>query len=268
MFIRIISTALDTAIPWFQVVVSPERLHALLHTKDPKTIAPILPDILIKHSADALQHILLKLIRDNFTGHTADEIEHTLCRVRIAHDKTGELRDNGQPYIQHVYMTTLLAWTFAHLFCAPGTFDPRHLLLSCLYHDAIEDTHIFQLSDPGKQICRIAKLHGESIAITVGYLTKMPLHVNKEFPALKTAYIAAHYTTFLSPECSWITRFYKCCDRIANFSDFDFSPRDFFFRKLEETNTYFPKIITTCPEPFQTFFWEYIQSKATHFGNN
>lgn len=225
-----------------------------------------IPNHLIKLPVSDLEKITLWIIKNKFDARTSDELYHTFFRCKKAHDDTKEVRDSGQPQFHHVLTTTLVSWVYAQTIYNANLIDLRELFLSCLYHDTIEDTKIFNLKDSGKQICKIAEKHGENIAINVGFLTKMALHVDRKYQNLRDSYLSAHFITFSSSFCPFIARFIKGCDRIANFADFEYSEFDFFVRKLQETFTFFENIIFDQNNLFKEIFWKYINSKAEKHG--
>lgn len=248
-------------------VCSPETIkeHYATSPAFSKTLQEI-PNQLITLHVTELQEITLWIIKNKFSTKTSEELKHAFYRCKKAHDDTHETRDSGQPQFHHVLMTTLVSWVYSQALYPEEMFDKRQLFLACLYHDTVEDTKIFNMRDPGKQICKIATLHGQDVAIMVGFLTKMALHIDRTLSRLKEAFLSAHFITFSSPSCPFEARFIKCCDRIANFADFEYSSFDFFVRKIEETFAYFDNIIFDQNLLFKDLFWQYINSKAEKHG--
>ena len=262
----------DTPI-WRQVVVCPSKLKLLSETQfEYETIT--LPDTLVEKTAIELKTILLEIIGNHFSETVAREITRAMTRSEAAHRQTHKKRDNGQPYFQHVLLTTLLAWTYAHAFLPPDMVNPREILLTCLYHDTIEDTRIFHTRDIGRQLSRIILLHGITVGLNVADLTKMLRiyeHLDKrirpeDLEKLKEHGLAAHFATFNASECPAEVRFYKACDRIANSADFKNSRLQFFRRKYIETHRYFEAILIDAPENFRNMFWAYVDNQHQKYG--
>jgi (p)ppGpp synthase/HD superfamily hydrolase len=267
MLIRILAGADYTSrLPhWLRILYYPGRLIDFSN-RDRFNFLLDLPNILIKKDVKQLERLTLWIIKYRFDPKTSDELYHTFYRCKAAHDANKETRDNGQPQFHHVLMVTLLTWVNAQEYLKSSGEELRELFLAALYHDTAEDTKIFRTTNTGKQLEHIAKLHGQSVSIIVGYVTKNPYHISDKYPALKEAQLAAHFIGFKSPLCPLLARFLKAMDRMANFADFTYSEFDFFVRKLNETNTYFDEIIYDLPEELHALFWIYINSIAEKHG--
>ncbi len=251
---------------WLELICYPEKIKTLPETAFEHEMI-VLPDILIEKNIDNLKSLLFQIIQLHFDKKIATELTHAFNRVKKAHGDTGAKRDSGNDYIHHVLMTTLLSWTYAHAFLPPESFDNRRLILSCLYHDAVEDTRIFGTGDAGKQLSKIMKLHGFDIGADVAFLTKMVIRIDKEFEnQWKEVGLSAHFSTFQAHLCPAEIRFYKSCDRLANSSDYKYSPVDFVKRKYAETHEYFEAILFDAPEKFRNLFWAYIEIQNHNYG--
>lgn len=258
---------ISRAIPlWQQVVVFPEKIRTVPETRREIELVE-LPDSLVECSVEELKAFLLETINTHFDELVRTELCEAIERVQAATNDTKDTRDSGKPQFHHVLMTTLLSWAYAHAYLKKNSFDARELLLICLYHDSVEDTEIFGTTDAGDQYNCIMDIHGESVGIGVGFLTKSDVRVAKKYTQFKAALLGAHFSGIADEKnCPRIVRFIKCCDRLANFSDFQFSPWEFFNRKHSETQKYFKRILSGLPPKFKALFKAYIAIQNTNYG--
>jgi (p)ppGpp synthase/HD superfamily hydrolase len=222
-----------------------------------------LPFMLARMGVLELEEMLFEIIEQNFNDKDQWILFDAYESAKRAHK--GQTREgSGLPYIQHPLGVAIHVWKMAELINFEGV-DKKNLLLAAIYHDAIEDTEVFELKRTDEQFNEMVKRYSEDLAIIVKYVTKIPLNIDKTFKKLRNQFKVIALETFSNHRVPFISRLVKMSDRMMNLADMDYSSQGFKESSLNFTEKHFDPVLNFLPFKLKHLFYDHFISVKEKF---